>query len=258
MFSQNDQLLAVVGIDIKLEQISEFLANFEIGTNGRAMIVEDRGTLVAYPQMARTYKRSGDALETVLLDELDDPVLTRAFNRFKIDGHGMRALVVDDRRYLNTVTSLKSTVGRDWSVMIIVPEEDFVGFLREDLKKVLLMTVFIVIIAGILAFLLVYQGLRADRNAMLLLERKQEIEAQSSAFSELASKAALFDPDDVESLRELTEIVSATLSLRRGSAWGLYDDGTLLKCEDSYDRETNGHTQGTVLKFDDFPELQMV
>ena len=78
------------------------------------------------------------------------------------------------------------------------------------------------------------------------------------AFSELASKAALFDPDDVESLRELTEIVSATLSVRRASAWGLYDDGILLKCEDIYDRETNGHTQGTVLKFDDFPELQMV
>ena len=255
MFSQNDQLLAVVGIDIKLEKISDFLAKLKIGTNGRAMIVEDNGTLVAYPEMDRTYKRSGDSLETVMLDELDDPVLARAFNRLKIDGHGRRTLLVDDRRYLNTVTSLKLTVGRDWSVMIIVPEEDFVGFLRDDLRKVLLMTSIVVIIAGILAALLVRQGLRADRNAQLVLERKLEIEVQSRAFSELASKAALWDPEDIESLEELTEIVSATMAVRRAGVWGYYEDEKILKCEDSYDRGTNGHTRGTVLNLVDYPRL---
>ena len=255
IFSQDDQLLAVVGIDIKLEEISEFLAKLKIGINGRAMIIEDDGTLVAYPQMDRTFKRSGDSLETVMLDELEDPVLTRAFNRFKIDGHGMRVLSVDDRRYLNTITSLKSTVGRDWSVMIIVPEEDFVGFLRDDLRKVLLMTSIIVLVAGILAVLLVRQGLRADRNAQLVLERKQEIEAQSRAFSELAAKTALWDPDDIQSLQELTEIVSGTIAVRRTSVWGYYQDENSLKCEDSYDRGSNGHTRGTVLNLDDYPEL---
>ena len=255
MFSQNDQLLAVVGIDIKLEKVSEFLANLKIGTNGRAMILEDDGTLVAYPEMDRTYKRTGDSLETVMLDELDDPVLTRAFNHFKIDGHGRRILIVDDRRYLNTVTSLKMIVGRDWSVMIVVPEEDFVGFLRDDLRKALLMTSIIVLIAGILAVLLVRQGLRADRNAQLVLERKQEIEAQSRAFSELASKTALWDPEDIESLEELTEIVSATMAVGRVSVWRYYQDETILKCEDSFDRRTNGHTRGTELNLDDYPRL---
>ena len=255
LFSLDDQLLAVLGVDIKLEKISEFLAKLKIGINGRAMIIDDDGTLVAYPEMDRTVRRAGDSLETVMLDELEDPVLIRAFNRFKIDGHGMRDLVVDDRRYLNTVTSLKSTVGRDWSVMIIVPEEDFVGFLRDDLRKVLLRTSIVVIIAGILAALLARQGLRADRNAQLVLKRKQEIEAQSRAFSELASKTALWDPDNVESLEELTEIVSGTMAVRRASAWGYYPDEKILKCEDSYDRGTKGHTRGTVLNLDDYPEL---
>jgi adenylate cyclase len=255
MFSQDDQLIAVMAIDIKLEKISAFLAGLKIGETGRAMIIEDDGTLVAYPEMDRTFKRTGDTLETVMLDELDDPVLRRAFNRFKIDGHGSRALVVDDRRYINTITSLKSTVGRDWSVMIIVPEEDFVGFLRTNLRKELLMTGVIVIIAGILAVLLVYQGLRADRNARLVLERKQELEARSRAFSELASKTALWDPENIESLEALTQIVSGTMAVRRASVWGYYEDEKILKCEDSFDRGTNGHTRGTVLKLDDFPQF---
>ena len=189
------------------------------------------------------------------LDELDDPVLSRAFSRFKIDGHGMRTLVVDERRYLNTVSSLKTTVDRDWSVMIVVPEDDYLGFLGDDLRKVYLMTAIIVIIAGILAVLMVYQGLRADRNALLVLERKQEIEAQSRAFSELASKTALWDPDNIQSLEELTEIVSATMAVRRTGAWGYYEDENILKCEDIYDQESNGHTRGTVLDLNDYPLL---
>jgi class 3 adenylate cyclase len=255
LYSQNDQFLAVFGIDIKLEKISTFLANLKIGRNGRAMIIEDDGVLVAYPELDRAFRRTGNTLETVMLDELNDPVLTRAFNRFKIDGHGKRTLVVDDRRYLNTVSSLKSSFGRDWSVMIIVAEEDFIGFLRVNLRKVLLMTSVIVMITGILAVLLVYQGLRADSNARLVLERKQELEARSRAFSELASKTALWDPEDIESLEALTKIVSGTMAVRRASVWGYYEDERILKCEDSFDRGTNGHTRGTVLKSGDFSQL---
>jgi class 3 adenylate cyclase len=255
LYGADGELIAVMGIDIHLEQISQFLADLKIGTNGRAMIIEDSGTLVAYPQLDRAYKRAGETLVTVMLNELEDPVLTRAFNRFKIDGHGLRTLVVDDRRYLNTITSLKSTVGRAWSVMIVVPEDDFIAFLRDDLRKVFLMAAIIVIIAGTLAVLMVYQGLRADRNAALVLERKQEIEAQSRAFSELASKTNLWDPDDIESLEALTEIVSATMAVRRAGAWGYYEEQHILKCEDSFDQGTNGHTRGTVLHLDDYPQL---
>lgn len=255
VFSQNDQLLAVIAIDIKLEQISAFLDALKIGENGRAMIIEDDGKVVAYPELDRIVKGTGDTLETMRLDELGDPVLTRAFNRFKIEGHGQRALVVDDRRYLNTVTSLKSTVGRAWSVMIIVPEEDYVGFLRENLNKVLLMTGGIVIVTAILAVMLVLHGLRTDRRVIGVLERQHELEAQSRAFSELASKTALWDPDDVESLKELTEIVAVTMAVRCVSAWGYDEDQRILTCEDSFDRGTNGHTGGTMLKVDDYPQL---
>ena len=255
MYSQDDELLAVFGIDIRLEKISAFLANLKIGQSGRAMIIEDDGVVVAHPEAERAFRRTGDTLEAVMLNELGDPVLTRAFNRFKIDGHGKRVLEIGEQRYLNTVTSLKSSFGRDWSVMIVVAEEDFIGFLRANLRKVLLITAGIVTITGILAVLLVHQGLRADRNALRVLERKQELEAQSRAFSELASRTALWDPEDLKSLEKLTEIVSATMAVRRTSVWGYYEEENHLQCEDSYDRSTKGHTRGIVLKEDDYAWL---
>ena len=255
VFDPEKKLRGVLGVDIKLAELSAFLNGLKIGRHGRALIFDEQGRLVAYPETDRMLKKVEGELQPVMLDELGDPVLDRAYNRFQIEGPGSRELMVDKRRYLNTVSSLKSTVGRDWSIMIIVPEDDFVGFVRENFRTILLMTGVIVILASLLAGLLVFQGLRADRNAKLVLDRKQELEAQSRAFSELASKAAVFDPADTESLGELTEIVSAAVTVRRTSVWHFVDDGQQLMCDDCYDRESSGHTQGTLLDRVDYPQM---
>jgi class 3 adenylate cyclase len=255
VYDQDKKLRGVLGVDLRLTELSAFLANLNIGRHGKALIFDKQGRLIAYPEMDRMLKKVEGKLKPVMLNELNDRVLERAYNRFQIEGHGSRDLVVLNRRYLNTVSSLKSTVGRDWSIMIIVPEDDFVGFVRDNFRTILMMTAVIVVLASLLAGLLVFQGLRADRNASLLLDRKQALEAQSRAFSELASRATLFDPADSESLEQLTEIVSSAEAVRRVSIWRLVENGKALACDDCYDRESQGHTQGTLLEQADFPHL---
>ncbi len=255
VYDQDQKLRGVLGLDMKLSELSAFLASLAIGQHGRALIFDKKGRLIAYPVIDQMLKDVDGKLEPARMDELDDPVLDRAYNRFQIEGHGSRELMIDGRSYMNTVSSLKSTVGRDWSIMISVPEDDFVGFVRKNFRTILLMTSVIVIIASLLAGLLVLQGLRADRNAKLVLDRKQELETQSRAFSELASKAALFDPRDTESLTQLTEIVSEAGAARRTSIWRLVDRSKRLTCEDCYDRESNGHTQGTLFEQNEYPKL---
>jgi len=255
VYDDNDQLLGVLGADIELEELTNFFKDLTIGRNGQALIIDREGRLVAYPQVNRMLKKVGDTLQPVMLEELGDPVLSRAYNRYKIEGHGHRILTVGKQRYLNSVSSLRATVGRDWSVMIVVPEEDFIGFVKENIAKSLWMTIIIVALASILAGLLVFQGLRADRNAREILNRKQEVEAQSRAFSTLASNAAVFDPADEKSLGSLTEIVSDAAGVRRASFWQIDSDGTRLVCRDCYDRENKGHTRGTIFERNDFPQL---
>ena len=255
VIDDNDKLYGVLGADIKLDELSYFMRNLTIGRNGRALIIDKQGRLVAYPQANRMLKRVGDSLQPAMLNEIDDPVLSRAYNRLKIEGDGHRILTVDGRRYLNSVSSLRSTVVRDWSVMIVVPEEDFVGFVRENFIKALLMAITIVVLASVMAGLLVYQGLRADRIAREILNRKQEVDAHSRALSILASDAAVFDPADAESLGRLMEIVSDAVAVRRASFWQMDSDGTRLVCLDCYDSESKGHTRGTTFERNDFSQL---
>ncbi len=255
VYDDDDQLLGVLGADIELSQLSNFFNELAIGRNGLALIIDQQGGLVVYPQVERMLKRVGDTFQPAMLQELGDPVLNRAYSRFKIEGHGSRILTVDNRRYLNSISSLRNTVGRDWSVMIVVPEDDFIGSVKATFSKALLMTSVIVGLASIMAGLLVFQGIRADRDAREILSRKQEVEAQSRAFSQLASDVSVFDPDDKDSIGRLTEMVSEAASVRRASCWQIEAGGTRLNCLDCYDNESKGHSRGTVFSSDDFPRL---
>ena len=139
--------------------------------------------------------------------------------------------------------------------MIVVPEDDFIGFVKKNIGESLWMATFIIILASTLAGLMVLQGLRADRNVREVLHRKQEVEAQGRAFSTLASDAAVFDPTDTESLCHLTEIVSDAAAVRRTSFWQVDSDGSRLVCMDCYDSENNGHTSGILFELKDYPEI---
>ena len=255
IYDDSGDLAAVYAIDIALEQLSAFLGSLEIGRNGRAMIIDDDGVLVAFPVLEQMVNKTDGGLERVHIEGLADPVLNRAFDRFRVDGPGKRELVVEGRRYINTATSLEPVLGRDWTLLIVVPEEDFIGFVAENNRRGLYMSVAVLGLASLLAGLLVFQGLRGDRNAQLVLERQKQLEAQSRAFSGLASQAALFDSNDDAAVAALTETVARTVSARRISVWHLTTDARRLVCEDSFDKETGGHTQGLELTADDLPQF---
>jgi adenylate cyclase len=246
--------LYLFGVDITLDALSRFLASLEIGRTGRAIIIGGTGQLIAAPQGSAMLREVNGELAAPRIDELGDDVLTHAYDRFRIEGAGHRVITVGGRRYISAVTPIAGA-GRDWLTMIVVPEDDFVGFVARNNRKALWMALVIVAVASLLASLLVRQGLRADRSARLLLERQSAITRQSGAFATLAADASLFDPAQNLPSRTLTETLANVTDARRASIWALRDDGRILRCEDSFDRETGGHLDGLELHRDELPGL---
>jgi adenylate cyclase len=100
--------------------------------------------------------------------------------------------------------------------------------------------------------LLVWQGVRADRNIQRLRTHRRQFVSQSQAFSDLANRLALYDPADMVVAGRVTEIIVNAIQVRRASIWRLVEGKGCLFCEDAYDRESDGHTQGNVLLRHDF------
>ncbi len=244
----------VVGVDITLEELSHFLASLQIGRNGRAVIMDGSGRLIAAPTgLSQMVVDSGGTPTTATVDGLGDSVLTRAYDRYRIEGPGRRVVEVDGRRYISTVAPL-SAAGRDWSIMMVVPEDDFIGFVASNNRHALAMSLVIVVIAAMLAALLVRQGLRGDRAARLLLDRQRAISRQSQAFATLAAEAGLFDPAGNEPPRVLTETLADVAGARRASIWRM-TGGRILRCEDSFERDSGGHVDGLELHRDELPQF---
>jgi len=255
LFDAADRPIAVFGVDIALDSLSNFLRQLQIGKSGRAMIVDAEGKLIAFPDVTKTFRKAGEQLLPMQLDELGDPVLTRAYNRFRVEGHGRRVVDVDGQRYITAATPIQADADHEWSTLIVVPEKDFVGFVALNNRSTLLMSAGVVLLAALFAALLIHQGLRADRNASLVVAREQAREAQSRAFSELASNAALFDPTREDAVRALTHIVARTVAARRAAIWRVAPDGGSITLEDCRDRENDGHTSGVTFARSEMPRF---
>lgn len=250
---ETGELRGVFGADIRLDALSAFLAGLTIGETGRAMIIDRRGTLVAFPEADRTIKQVGDRLVPVRLDELNDPVLTRAFNVLRVEGPGRRTIEVDGERHLTIATAVPDVIGNDWSVLIVVPEDEFVGFVTRNSLVALLAAAVVALLTIALTVMLVRQGLRADRNARLLRRRRDALAARSEAFATLAADASLIDAGSDKGLQRFTETLARALDARRVSVWRFSGSRSTLRCEDAFDAEGVVHAAGARLACAEIP-----
>jgi class 3 adenylate cyclase len=248
-----DGRIYVFGADITLDALSSFLGTLEIGERGQALLMDSTGRLIASPHARPALKETNGTLMTARADELGDRVVAGAYDRYRVEGPGRRIIEIDGNRYITAVTPLPAAA-RDWLVLMTVPEEDFVGFVASNNRSALLMSLGVVAVAAILAFVLVRQGLRADRNARLLRERERALQREGEAFSKLADAASLFDPASGTPPRALTETLADVSGARRASVWRLVG-GRILRCEDSFDRDTGGHVEGLELHRDELPQF---
>jgi adenylate cyclase len=239
----------VFGVDVTLDELSRFLASLEIGAEGRALIMDGEGQVIAVPNSEKFIKPVGDEFVPPKVDELSDPVLTAAFDRFRVEGQGRRILEREDVRYISSATPLPGS-GRNWWILIVVPEDDFIGFVASNNRTALAMSLVIVLAVIGLSILLVRQGLRSDRSIRLMTERGRNLSRQSAAYTaisdQIAKRAGELPPALTEGLVDVTRA-------RRASVWRLEADNQILRCSDSYDRDSQGHSGGFELHRRELP-----
>jgi class 3 adenylate cyclase len=239
----------VFGVDITLEELSRFLGTLEIGSHGRALIMDEEGRLIAVPHSEDVIKPTGDQFIPPKVDELGDDVLTAAFDRFRVEGEGRRIIEHDDVSYISSVTPLPGS-GRHWYVMIVVPEEDFIGFVASNNRTALAMSMVIVLAVMALAALLVRQGVRADRSVRLMTERGRNMSQQNAVYAAVSEQIA---EGGRETPPALTEGLITVTGARRASVWRLTANNQILHCPDSYERDGQGHAGGFELHRRELP-----
>jgi class 3 adenylate cyclase len=257
-FDADGKLQTVLAIDIELATLCTFLKQLNIGANGKALIVDRDGRVVAFPADNWLPADSPDA-KAPLLDQLDDPVLTRAYNVLRVEGFGRKVLDFGHRRIIVSSEPVSMMAERNWVVLIVVPETDFVGFVTDSGVTALAMSIVVVLIVAGLSGLLAWRSVVAERRAAAARTRQQALEMRTRTFVELARTGGPFqagdDDDPDRSLEKATENAAAACAAKRVALWRLTPDGRTLVCDDCFDQTVHDHTSGLVLHRDELPNL---
>jgi adenylate cyclase len=253
-FDSEGKLQTVMAVDIELATLCSFLKKLSIGTSGKALIIDHDGRVVAYPS-DDWLPASNKEIKAPLLDELGDPVLSRAFSVLRVEGYGRRVLQFENRRIIVSSSPAGMMAENRWVVLIVVPETDFLGFVTDSGLAALVMSILVVLIVAALSGLLAWRSVAAERRAAAAATREQALETRTQTFIELARGAEATGGEEYQSLEDAAEAAAMACAAKRVSLWRLTPDRSTLLCEDCYDQTAHDHTTGMELHRDQLPDL---
>ncbi|MDJ0741650.1 MAG: diguanylate cyclase [Gammaproteobacteria bacterium] len=143
VWKPRDSNIGVVGADIELSAISEFLKTQRIGTSGAAFIVDRNGDVLAHPLDARLSAQEGDAtLRLKKLSELD-PITTQAGIHLERNFPDLLALdyshydkfALGEKSYLSMFVPLLKQDQNHWIMGVYAPEDELAQKIREGQRE---------------------------------------------------------------------------------------------------------------------------
>lgn len=130
LFQQNGKPYGVFSMDVRLDYLSRYVSTQKIGSKGEVFIVDDRGRLIASPQLNRvnpmTYYRDG----IIELKEVSEP-FADAFAEFQRHQQPMFIFKRHHEEYIAAFKKIPSLTQHGWYLGVVDPETDFTAPIQQ-------------------------------------------------------------------------------------------------------------------------------
>ncbi|NPD17511.1 PAS domain S-box protein [Xinfangfangia sp. D13-10-4-6] len=168
----------VVGVDIEISRISDFLSRLQIGQHGKALIIHRNGDVIAHPDLSLLRITAGDgSLRFANISEIDDPIGRTAFAPLARAGELQVGQVMSSQFtykgevYVSTVMPPISE-SLPWTIGVYAPESDFTSVIKSNRAQNVWIAVAVAAVSGLVGLVLagyIYRPVRAFavRNALI-------------------------------------------------------------------------------------------
>ena len=160
VFGADGALIGVVGVDIGIDAISDFLSRLNIGDSGVAMILNKNGDVIAHPDQNLIRKENEDGtFSFVNINEIGDPVARAAFSGLlsgsdvSVEREVVSRFKFAGSTYVSTVMPVISDQ-LPWTIAVYAPEADFTGQIRANRAQNIWIAAAIALVSGAIGLLL--------------------------------------------------------------------------------------------------------
>lgn len=185
VFGPDGTFAGAVGIDFRLGELAEFLKSLKIGDSGLAFIADSEGNILAYPEKSGLDVDKIRTPRSPLQQSIKTGWIKAALEKFIVEKNLRFTYEHAGANYIASFRPFPDNFGRDWTLGIIVPEEDFIGPIARIHETTLLFSFWLLIIGGFLTSALARELTEPIKSLTLEAEKIQklnfegEIEIQS-------------------------------------------------------------------------------
>jgi signal transduction histidine kinase len=141
IYSKTGKIIGVMGTDLLLSNISDFLRGLKVSKTGRIFIVERDGLLVGDSSGQKPYVTSNDETRRLNVLSSKDPLIrstAQALQQWisfeQIQQTQARLFELEGDRHFVQITPWQDQYGLDWLVVVVVPESDFMGQINDNTR----------------------------------------------------------------------------------------------------------------------------
>ncbi|MHC5599685.1 MAG: ATP-binding protein [Nostoc sp.] len=154
VYDKTHKLVGVIGIDLILSQISNFLAKLNVERSGKTFILERSGLIVASSTSEPPYTINGQVKRRSALDSQNSLIrlttqsLIKRFGSLKsVAGKQQLSFTADGMRYFVQVKSWRDELGLDWLIVAVIPEGEFMQQINANTRITILLCIVAFLVA---------------------------------------------------------------------------------------------------------------
>jgi len=241
---------AVIGMDVSVNDLASESQDLRMTPGTETAVIDERGNVVAYPDLKRVILQEGEAVRLSRIDELGIPSLAR-IHANPLQDNRPQPYQVQGKTWYGMRIPLTTLVGEDFQVLIAVPGDELLAGARQVLFEQLLWAAALMALLLLLGAVL---GQRIGRPLRLLAE-------QVHGLANFDFSREVGVTSQVSEVRELSQVLSRmsgtirnfqaiTLTLSRESQLERMLEGVLRHLVDAA-----GVKAGAVYLFDDDQSL---
>lgn len=187
ILNKEGKMLGVACLNIPLHSLSKFLANQKIRQHSIALVINQKGELVAYPDSHQLIKENAATknLELRHIKEVKEQWIAAAYEKHLQTSAGRFIFTTAGKNYVVIATAFPESFIPGWKVIVVIPEDELLDFVDWLILETVMISLLIFLVSVV--FIYIFAAKVTDPIVHLAMECRKVREMRLEEFMPVSS-----------------------------------------------------------------------